>query len=222
MSTYDCVDFLNRLEGWMEGQRPAGAEEHLRSCANCRVLVEDLESIRRTAGAIVADDTAPPERVWVALRAQLEHEGIIRDDRRRVKAAERTWFGGLFATLPRPALAGLYLAALIALALALSGPVNRRIDEYRWISSTQDSTKPLSAQLNTAEQASFTAFPGSDPGVTTSLQQNLAIVDNYIALCEKSVRDEPENEVARDYLYTAYQQKADLVAQIIERGDIGR
>ena len=47
---------------------------------------------------------------------------------------------------------------------------------------------------------------------------NLAIVDNNIALCEKSVREEPENEIARDYLYEAYQQKADLLAQMTERG----
>ena len=58
--------------------------------------------------------------------------------------------------------------------------------------------------------------------MTASLQKNLAIVDNYIALCEKSVLDEPENEVARDYLYDAYQQKADLLAQISERGGDGR
>ncbi len=51
------------------------------------------------------------------------------------------------------------------------------------------------------------------------MHKNLAIVDNYISLCEKSVREEPENEVARDYLYDAYQQKADLLAQMTERGD---
>jgi hypothetical protein len=41
-------------------------------------------------------------------------------------------------------------------------------------------------------------------------------------LCEKSVREDPEDEVARDYLYDAYHQKADLLAQISERGDYGR
>ena len=55
--------------------------------------------------------------------------------------------------------------------------------------------------------------------MTASLHENLAIVDNYITLCEKSVREEPENEVARDYLYGAYQQKADLLAQMTERGE---
>ena len=55
--------------------------------------------------------------------------------------------------------------------------------------------------------------------MTASLHKNLAIVDNYIALCEKSVREEPGNEIARDYLYGAYQQKADLLAQMTENGD---
>jgi hypothetical protein len=62
----------------------------------------------------------------------------------------------------------------------------------------------------------------SNPVVTASLHDNLAIVDNYIALCEKSVREEPESEIARDYLYDAYQQKASLLAQMTERGLNGR
>ncbi len=79
----------------------------------------------------------------------------------------------------------------------------------------------MSAQL-TAEQDSFASFDDANPVVTASLNNNLAIVDNYIALCEKSVQEEPQNEVARDYLYEAYQQKADLLAQMTERGENNR
>ena len=203
----------------MEGERPSAAEAHLRTCANCRALVEDLESIRQAAAELT--DVAPPERVWVSLRAQLEQEGLIRDASAR-KSGAWQWLTRPFTAWPRLAIAGAYLAALIAVAFALSGPIDQRYDDYRWSSATQDSTAPLSAQLNTAEQAGFTSLATSDPTVTASLHDNLAIVDNYIALCEKSVRDEPENEVARDYLYTAYQQKAELVAQIAERGDGSR
>ena len=54
--------------------------------------------------------------------------------------------------------------------------------------------------------------------VTASLNQNLAIVDNMIAMCEKSVREAPQDEMTRDFLYQAYQQKADLLATMTERG----
>ena len=93
------------------------------------------------------------------------------------------------------------------------------MNEARWLTGTQISTSPLSAQLDFAEQNSNSYVTRANPAVTASLHQNLAIVDNYIALCEKSVNEEPQNEVARDYLYEAYQQKADLLAQMTERGE---
>jgi hypothetical protein len=166
-----------------------------------------------------------PERVWTSLRAQLEQEGLIRETvpehevAAKVQAPRTGWFGNLFPMLPRPVLAGAYLAALVAVAFALSGPVNRRVNEARWLKGTQTSTSPLSAQLNFAEQNSNTYVARSNPDVTASLHQNLALVDKYIALCEKSVNEEPQNEVARDYLYEAYQQKADLLTQMTERGE---
>jgi hypothetical protein len=101
--------------------------------------------------------------------------------------------------------------------------VNQRINRARWLEGTQNSTTPLrvqfaSAQLNTTPPS----VPDSNPTVTASLHTNLDIVDNYIALCEKSVNEEPENELARDYLFEAYHQKADLLAQLSERGGYGR
>ena len=90
------------------------------------------------------------------------------------------------------------------------------------MSGTRDTTGALSAELQTAERDSVSAMSVSDPVVTASLHDNLAIVDNYISLCEKSVREDPENEIARDYLYEAYEQKADLLAQMTERGVSGR
>jgi hypothetical protein len=107
----------------------------------------------------------------------------------------------------------------VALGFALSGPLNRQTNEARWLEGTQVATSPLSAKLNIVEQTTIPSSRDLNPAVTASLRQNLAIVDNYILLCEKSVQEEPQNEVARDYLYEAYQQKADLLAQIGERGE---
>ncbi len=56
-----------------------------------------------------------------------------------------------------------------------------------------------------------------DTPLATSVRQNLGVVDNLIVLCEKSVRDNPDNPIAREYLYGAYQQKATLLAAAIDR-----
>jgi hypothetical protein len=221
MSTYACNDFLKQLEAWMEGERPAVARTHLRECAHCRALVADMDAIRQTAGAWAAEESDPPARVWVSLRAQLAQEGLIRGEEPVHAKAPRGWLAAIFAGVPRPALAGAYLLALIAVSVAFTERSARELNQSRWISGTQNSTGQLNAQLRT-EQNSLSAMVQSNPVVTASLHDNLAIVDNYIALCEKSVREEPESEIARDYLYDAYQQKASLLAQMTERGMNGR
>jgi hypothetical protein len=225
MATITCREFLAHLEPWMEGERSPDAQAHLRSCPRCSSAVSDLELIRTEARSWSAAEQDAPERVWTSLRAQLEQEGLIREtipareDAAKAPAPRAGWFSSLFPRLPRPVLAGAYLAALVAVAFALSGPVNKRVNEARWLKGTQISTSPLSAQLDFAEQNSNSYVARSNPDVTASLHQNLALVDKYIALCEKSVDEEPQNEVARDYLYEAYQQKADLLTQMTERGE---
>jgi hypothetical protein len=221
MSTYACNDFLKQLEAWMEGERSSVAQSHLRDCAHCRGLVEDMGAIRQAALAWAAQESDPPARVWVSLRAQLAQEGLIRGEEPRLAKAPRGWLAAIFAGVPRPALAGAYLLALIAVSVAFTGRSARELNESRWMSGTQNSTGLLNAQLQT-EQNSVSGMVESNPVVTASLHDNLAIVDNYIALCEKSVREEPESEIARDYLYDAYQQKASLLAQMTERGMNGR
>ena len=224
MAIIKCEEFLSRLEPWMEGERHADVQAHLRNCPHCHAIVNDLHAIQAEARSWSSSETDAPERVWTALREQLEKEGLIRDtvlDSKRSgrEAASARWLWGLFGGVPRPVLAGAYLAALIAVAFALSGPIHKKVNEEKWLEGTRIATSPLRAELNTAEQNSTLSLASSNSDVSASLHQNLAIVDNYIALCEKSVREDPQNEIARDYLYEAYRQKADLLAQMSERGE---
>ncbi|HEX4001439.1 MAG TPA: hypothetical protein VHX36_02250 [Candidatus Acidoferrales bacterium] len=222
MNTIGCNEFLDQLSDWMESKRSADARAHLTVCGECRSLVTDLAAIQETAPALGSDDPEPSPRVWLALRAQLEREGLIHTERTGWTAGLIGWLDDAFAAIPRPVLAGAYLAALLAIGLAATGPGTRSSNDARWLSRMEDSTQPLSAQLDTAEHDTFTSLKNADPVVAASLQKNLAIVDNYIALCEKSVREDPQDENARDYLYDAYQQKADLLAQMSDRGDNGQ
>jgi hypothetical protein len=226
MNTSGCNQFLDHLSDWMEGERPADAQAHLRTCGDCRSLIADLSAIEHTAPSIAADDPEPSARVWLAVRAQLEQEGLIHAE---LHAPSRTssrgpsnWLDVLFRAIPRPVLASAYLALLIGVGAALTGSGTSIGNDARWLDGTETATQPLSAQLDSAEHEAFASLKDTDPVVAASLQKNLAIVDNYIALCEKSVREDPQSEIARDYLYGAYQQKADLLAQMSDRGDDGQ
>ena len=218
MATRGCKQFLNQLDAWLGGEKRPAAQTHVADCPNCRSLVEDFEAITSTAGSLEDDSPEPPAHLWISIREQLEQEGIIRDAETTLAAAAEKGGGGWFRALPRPALAGAYLSLLVIAGFALSGPITKRVNDYRWMRGTQDSTAPLGAHLDSVEHATMASL-ASNPVVMAALHKNLAIVDNYITLCEKSVREEPQSEIARDYLYDAYQQKADLLAQMNERGE---
>jgi hypothetical protein len=225
MATDRCKGFLGRLDSWISGERPAEAKAHFHDCTSCQAVVEDLNAIQIEARSWKELESEAPERIWIALRAQLEQEGLICAEQQPereaapVASSPADWLGAVFARIPRPALAGAYLSILVALGFALSGPVNQPSNEAKWLEGTRVVSSPISAQLDNFELNTSLANRDRNPAITASLHQNLAIVDKYISLCEKSVQEEPENEVARDYLYSAYKQKADLLAQIGERGE---
>lgn len=74
----------------------------------------------------------------------------------------------------------------------------------------------VEAGFTAAKTTNVPTIQSENSDVTATLNKNLAIVDNMISMCEKSVREDPQNEMTRDYLYTAYQQKADLLATMAD------
>lgn len=219
MSTMNCTDFLNHIDEWIEGQEVPGARDHSRTCANCRGLAEDLGTIRLAAVTLPEADPDPSPHIWAALRTHLQEEGLIRSGVALQLPHRTGWFDSIFSLIPRPAFATAYIGALVITGFVLSGPVHMRNGQDRWRERTQRTSAELNSQLEVAEQTAMSSLVSFSPDVTADLRKNLSIVDNDIALCEKSVQETPESEIARDYLYSAYQQKADLLAQISERGE---
>lgn len=229
MEALNCSQFLaDHLEAWLEGVRPAEAEAHFRDCPWCQSVASDVAAIASFARTVADQDPDPPARVWVALRARMEEEGLIARDTTNIVArpGQRTswtarWFGWIPAAMPRPALVAVYLA-LMAIGGFMIGsrptPLVSNSNDV-WYQNTHMSATRASAVLDTAEQNTLSGLHEPNPVVAASFQKNLVLVDNYIKLCEKSVREEPQNELARDYLYDAYRQKADLLDQISDRGE---
>ncbi|MFZ0038198.1 MAG: anti-sigma factor [Candidatus Acidiferrales bacterium] len=212
MPGMQCSDFQDLLGPWMDGERAPETEAHLRTCGACRELLADLEEIRVTGQAFGEVD--PPPRVWTAIRAQLEDENLVG------ARGWRSWLPSFGAAWwPRPAVAGATLAVLVAGAFLLGIEARNYNNSMRWTQGTEAATQTIQANLGNFELHEVSALHGPNQAVNASFSKNLQIVDKYIAMCEKSVREEPENELARDYLYGAYQQKADLLAEMSERGE---
>ena len=214
-----CQEFEAVLEQASEQHLPAEASAHAADCADCRSLAADLETIAAMARELSVPDEEPPARVWTQLRAQLEAEGIIRTPEFQPAEIEKNagWFAGVFAFMRRPVMVATY-AAVMVLVAGYAWQRGRVIDE-----PNQFPTSAVNAQnnLNKLETQTMADLQTIDPEANVKLRRDLKIVNDFIAVCEKAVREEPKDETARQYLYGAYQQKSQLLAAATEHSWTG-
>ncbi|HEY1468894.1 MAG TPA: hypothetical protein VGF61_07605 [Candidatus Acidoferrum sp.] len=59
---------------------------------------------------------------------------------------------------------------------------------------------------------------GTTVEADASLRENLRVINEVIAECQKHLKKHPNDALAREYLASAYQQKAQLVAAILDSG----
>ncbi len=91
---------------------PPDAQEHLAGCAACQDMLAGLSAIVEAAQHIPAE-AAPPQRVWVSLRAQLEAEGIIHEPEVVEGPMRTAWWHGLEQLLRPRALATIGAAVFL-------------------------------------------------------------------------------------------------------------
>lgn len=202
----ECKNLLVELEtaGLEEHLSPA-AVAHLDQCAHCSGLMADLKAIRYASAEL--SEAEPPARLWVSLRNQLEAEGLIREAEAEVVASASR---PSFWLRLRPAMAAAYLAVIAVLGIWIGTS----------LTPTQPGPDPMAGEFVQAPPDP-NPFSERNPVVAASYTKSLEAIDNFIVLCEKTVREQPNNEVAREYLYDAYKQKADLLAMTMERGAWG-
>jgi hypothetical protein len=202
------VEVVLEQEGWTPV--PEAARAHLAGCGCCQSLVEDLTAIVATAHLLPAE-VEPPARVWNSLRTQLEQEGIIKTS--GAAAHSGSWWHG-FADMFRArvfATAGVGLLIVAAIGLQLQHPTAPAAE-------AQNIYAGAATDLNNDEAHLLNIQFSSNSVVDVSLRQNLDIVDKFIADCEQRMKDEPRDDLAREYLSGAYRQKAELLSAMMERG----
>ena len=250
-----CKELESVLETEGLGQLPKDARLHLATCGACQAFVADLNSIVSAAKSLPAE-VAPPDRIWISLRAQLEAEGLIKEP---VEVSERSSWWESFNAWLRPrtftsaAAAALVLAAIVFVTRIPHGsnpgvaknqpvvesarPAQPQVTASAPAASTLPATAPTRGQIPTrakelapspSESASFTLNQAEldvpnmqlagNSQVDLALRQNLRTLNAFIAECELHLKQNPQDELAREYLNTAYQQKADLLAAMMESG----
>jgi hypothetical protein len=226
-----CKEVESVLEQDLIAPLPEEARAHVAGCTSCQNLVSDFNAIIAAAERMPAE-IAPPEGVWLSLRAQLEAEGIIKEQP-EVVAVERTPWWQSFASLLRGrtlATAGVGLlivaAAIFQIRSSLTGPEHSATSRSENLAPiVTDPFAKTAADLSEQEHDLANiqrTSTGASRSVTSpldaSLQKNLRDLDEFIAECSRHLKEQPQDELAREYLAAAYQQKAELLSAMIDRG----
>ena len=213
-----CNDFEHVIEENGPVQLPVAAQTHAAGCPSCSALAQDFAAILAVASQIPAE-VEPPARVWVALQAQLEAEGIIRQPKMVMPAETAPWWQGFGRLVRGRMLATASVAGLILIAGIYQ--IRQRPVEK----STPVIAEPFAetaTTLDQEEQSLGAMQPASTLGFVsnadTSLRENLVTVNAFIKECQKRLQEDPNDPMAREYLSTAYQQKAEILAAMMERG----
>ena len=220
-----CEQFEQILEQQDDGALPKPALAHLEGCEACRALSADFGAIHDMAMELGAEAITAPERVWISLRNQLEAEHLIHGPQAGQPGASHGWW----TAFQRPAFAGAFLGLVLAAGATVSywSDFPQTAARYSQLTPQQETSTVPSAdsvfkeEVLTVGNDSIPGLQRQDTAVTDSIRRNLQIVDNFIAICEKSVREQPDNQMAREYLYGAYQQKAELLATAMNRSMTG-
>jgi hypothetical protein len=214
-----CKDVEAVIEQEGLAPLPQAVNSHLAECRECRDYVADLTSIVDVARKMPSE-IAPPDRIWIALRAQLEREGIIKEPVFSPSVERASWWQGFSELFRSRVLATATVGLLIAFAAVFQMRTGY-VDPPPPIQPAVIAMEPFAATrtvLNDQEPVARGMILASSSPVDASLRDNLQKVDDFIADCERRVKEEPQDDLAREYLSGAYQQKAELLSAMMDRG----
>ena len=215
-----CLQFDSELEAYLEGEARPFIASHARDCTPCGALLADLQSIQRAARDLPQEE--PSRVVWANVRARLEAEGAF-----------GTPVGGwrqilAWRIFPHAIPLGV-LSALVVLGTVLTLPSHSL---QRWGGTDGPIAPPAVAQIASALpvgdvsalagvvsdlESSFKANEASmAPDLKATYEKSLVSLDGSIKECLDSLRDEPRNTLAHDYLLTAYTRKAEVLSSALE------
>ncbi len=217
---------------------PEEARAHLSECRDCRNYIADLTSLVDAAKKLPPEIT-PPDRIWLSLRAQLEEEGIIRTPAGVIPRQPATWWESISGLFSNRVLATAMVGILIAAAAVFQIRSDRAIHVVPPVRTANTGpARPLAPSpvtearasepagefdrtardLNDQEPVATGMLLASTSPIDASLRDNLKKVNEFIAECERHLKEQPQDELTREYLSAAYQQKAELLSAMIERG----
>ena len=201
----NCAEFQKVLPYIIETGGNADEEEHLRSCDVCADLVADLKYIAEQA-KLLLPMRDPSPKVWDGIQETLEREGIVKPARARGRLLGPQRWGSV------PKMGAAVTLLLISFSLYLyrrdAGPMPQA-------APVAQATQPVAANID--DQQVIEAVAAVHPSLRPVYEDNLKQVNAYISDAERALRDDPDDEGARQHLLNAYDEKAMVYDMALSR-----
>jgi hypothetical protein len=208
-----CDEF-ERVLPELEGGHSSEQEEHLRICSSCSALVSDLNTIAENARLL--EDYEPGPQVWTSIEAALREEGLIRQPRPQLVPPNSSSPRWRFAWLVPIVAAMLFGFGL----LLIHHRVDRQLSRQQTVApaSLETAAQPTHNSGTTADEDQILeAIAARAPAMRASYESNLRAVEAYIRDAELSARNNPNDDIAQQYLMNAYEQRAMVYEMAMHR-----
>ena len=210
----NCAEFQRLLPNIIESGGNAEEEAHLRSCAVCSDLVQDLRYIAE-AGKLLLPMQDPSPRVWNGIRGALEREGLVRPPAGTVR------FRPPVAVLnPRRWATGGSLLAFAALLLFTVSIIWFHNSNTREVQGALTASAPAAIPATSVDEDDaqmLSMVQQKSPAMLPTYRENLDTVNAYIRDARRTVEQDPTDMGARGHLIRAYDQKALLYQMAMYR-----
>lgn len=202
----NCKTFQESLPEVIETGGNPEQKAHLQECPVCADLVQDLRYIAEQA-RLLLPMRDPSPRVWTNIQTALEREGMVRRQPARFQVQSLNP-----ASWSTPAWTGAVAAVLVLVfGIILINNLNRPSETE--MASNQPGPSQAVAQAQFADpddQRLLEEVAQHAPDMRGRYEEHLRIVNAYISDAQKAVQADPADEIAREHLMQAYEQKAML------------
>ena len=210
-----CSSAQKLINDHIDGQLAAGQirrlESHLERCANCMDIFLDMGSIVNNAKRL--DTLDPSEELWPAIKRQ-----VLKKNREA-----RTQKKGLFGNFPLHARGPAFALSTLLVIMLMIPILYYGIPHMR--NANNDPEKIALNNFKIAERQYQSAIDALDraiearnvklsPELAAVFKKNLAIIDNSIRICKKSIDKYPGVRETNKLLLICYRKKIELLNEI--------
>lgn len=202
-----CSEFQEVLPDVIDAGRNSEQEAHLKSCADCAGLVSDLNFISQQA-RLLREEEEPSPRVWNSIEIALRQEGLIHPP-----------VGpSLVVTPPRRWALG-WLVPVAAAALVAFGVMEYQTGRTSIADQSTPKTTETGVMTGDAsdDEMLLQTVASTSPGMLGAYQADIQNVNAYIRDAEQSVKNDPNDEEAQQFLMSAYEQRNMVYEMAMDR-----